>query len=86
MGVARAEHHAALVVGDRPQRKFQSHEATTDWRFVRFTTERAGGAETTPSTTQGSTNPALTIVALASRLGEGLAGKRISASSPAQER
>ena len=36
--------------------------------------------------TQGSANPALTIMALASRLGEGLAGKRIAASSSAQER
>ena len=26
----------ALTIGDHPQRPFQSHEATTPWRFVRF--------------------------------------------------
>jgi uncharacterized protein YecE (DUF72 family) len=26
----------ALTIGDHPKRPFQSHEATTDWRFVRF--------------------------------------------------
>ncbi len=26
----------ALTLGDHPQRPFQSHEATADWRFVRF--------------------------------------------------
>lgn len=26
----------ALTIGDHPSRPFQSHEATTDWRFVRF--------------------------------------------------
>jgi uncharacterized protein YecE (DUF72 family) len=26
----------ALTIGDHPQRPFQSHEATADWRFVRF--------------------------------------------------
>jgi uncharacterized protein YecE (DUF72 family) len=30
------EHDAALVIGDHPDRRFQSHEATTDWRYVRF--------------------------------------------------
>jgi uncharacterized protein YecE (DUF72 family) len=27
---------AALVIGDHPQRPFQSHELTADWTFVRF--------------------------------------------------
>jgi uncharacterized protein YecE (DUF72 family) len=26
----------ALTIGDHPKRPFQSHEATADWRFVRF--------------------------------------------------
>jgi uncharacterized protein YecE (DUF72 family) len=30
------EHNAALVIGDHPDRPFQSYEATTDWRYVRF--------------------------------------------------
>ncbi len=30
------EHDAALVIGDHPDRPFQSHETTTDWRYVRF--------------------------------------------------
>src|SRR5438270_2175339 len=30
------EHGVALVIGDHPDRPFQSHEATTDWRFVRL--------------------------------------------------
>jgi uncharacterized protein YecE (DUF72 family) len=31
------EHDVALVIGDRPEvRKFQTHELTTDWTFVRF--------------------------------------------------
>jgi uncharacterized protein YecE (DUF72 family) len=29
-------HGAALVIGDTPERKFQSHELTADWTFVRF--------------------------------------------------
>jgi uncharacterized protein YecE (DUF72 family) len=29
-------HGAALVIGDTPQRPFQTHELTTDWTFVRF--------------------------------------------------
>ena len=30
-------HGAALVIGDRPEvRRFQAHELTTDWTFVRF--------------------------------------------------
>jgi uncharacterized protein YecE (DUF72 family) len=30
------EHDAALVIGDHPDRPFQSHERTADWTFVRF--------------------------------------------------
>jgi uncharacterized protein YecE (DUF72 family) len=30
------EHGAALVVGDHPERPFQTHEATTNWRYVRL--------------------------------------------------
>jgi uncharacterized protein YecE (DUF72 family) len=30
------EHGAALVVGDHPDRPFQTQEHTTDWTFVRF--------------------------------------------------
>lgn len=30
------EHDVALTIGDHPQRRFQSHEATAAWRFVRF--------------------------------------------------
>ena len=29
-------HRAALVIGDRPEGPFQSHELTADWTFVRF--------------------------------------------------
>jgi uncharacterized protein YecE (DUF72 family) len=29
-------HGVALTIGDHPSRPFQSHEATADWRFVRF--------------------------------------------------
>jgi uncharacterized protein YecE (DUF72 family) len=29
-------HNAALVIGDTPQRPFQTHELTADWTFVRF--------------------------------------------------
>jgi uncharacterized protein YecE (DUF72 family) len=29
-------HRVALTIGDHPSRPFQSHEATADWRFVRF--------------------------------------------------
>ena len=29
-------HGAALVIGDRPERPWQSHELTTDWTLVRF--------------------------------------------------
>jgi uncharacterized protein YecE (DUF72 family) len=30
------EHEAALVIGDRPERPFQTHELTAGWTFVRF--------------------------------------------------
>jgi uncharacterized protein YecE (DUF72 family) len=30
------KHEVALVIGDHPQRPFQTHEMTTDWTFVRF--------------------------------------------------
>ena len=31
------EHGVALVIGDRPEvARFQTHEMTTDWTFVRF--------------------------------------------------
>jgi uncharacterized protein YecE (DUF72 family) len=29
-------HGVALVIGDHPERPFQTHELTTDWTFVRF--------------------------------------------------
>jgi uncharacterized protein YecE (DUF72 family) len=29
-------HDVALTIGDHPERPFQSHDATADWRFVRF--------------------------------------------------
>ena len=31
-----AEHEVALVIGDHPQRPFQTYELTADWVFVRF--------------------------------------------------
>ena len=30
------EHGAALVIGDNPNRPFQTHELTADWTFIRF--------------------------------------------------
>jgi uncharacterized protein YecE (DUF72 family) len=30
------EHGAALVIGDHPERRFQSYELTADWTFIRF--------------------------------------------------
>jgi uncharacterized protein YecE (DUF72 family) len=30
------KHRAALVIGDTPERKFQTHEITAKWTFVRF--------------------------------------------------
>jgi uncharacterized protein YecE (DUF72 family) len=35
-------HGAALVLGDHPERAFQTFEATTDWRYVRFHYGRRG--------------------------------------------
>lgn len=32
----------ALTIGDHPERRFQSHEATTSWRFIRFHYGRRG--------------------------------------------
>ena len=29
-------HRVALVIGDHPERPFQSHELTADWTFIRF--------------------------------------------------
>ena len=33
---ALREHGVALTIGDHPERPFQTHDATADWRFVRF--------------------------------------------------
>jgi uncharacterized protein YecE (DUF72 family) len=30
------EHRIALVIGDHPERPFQTHEHTADWTFIRF--------------------------------------------------
>jgi uncharacterized protein YecE (DUF72 family) len=30
------EHGVALVIGDHPQRPFQTHDLTADWTFIRF--------------------------------------------------
>jgi len=30
------EHGVALVIGDHPERPFQTHEMTADWTFLRF--------------------------------------------------
>ncbi|MFL5827843.1 MAG: DUF72 domain-containing protein [Thermoleophilaceae bacterium] len=35
-------HGAALIIGDHPERPFQSYEFTTDWTFVRFHYGRRG--------------------------------------------
>ena len=35
-------HDAALVIGDHPERQFQTHELTTDWTFVRLHYGRRG--------------------------------------------
>lgn len=35
-------HGAALVIGDTPERPFQTHEMTADWTFVRFHYGRRG--------------------------------------------
>jgi uncharacterized protein YecE (DUF72 family) len=34
----------ALTIGDHPNRPFQSHEATADWRFIRFHYGKRGRA------------------------------------------
>ena len=39
---ALRRHRAALVIGDTPQRPFQTHELTADWTFVRFHYGRRG--------------------------------------------
>jgi uncharacterized protein YecE (DUF72 family) len=31
-----ADHGVALVIGDHPERPFQTRELTTDWTFIRF--------------------------------------------------
>jgi len=36
------EHHAALVIGDHPQRPFQTHAITTSWTYVRMHGGRGG--------------------------------------------
>ena len=36
------KHEVALVIGDHPQRPFQSHEMTADWTLVRFHYGRRG--------------------------------------------
>jgi uncharacterized protein YecE (DUF72 family) len=36
------EHDVALVIGDHPERPFQSREATADWRYVRMHYGRRG--------------------------------------------
>jgi uncharacterized protein YecE (DUF72 family) len=36
------EHRAALVIGDHPDRPFQSHETTAGWRYVRLHHGRRG--------------------------------------------
>jgi uncharacterized protein YecE (DUF72 family) len=41
MSALRAR-HVALTIGDHPKRRFQSDEATADWRFVRFHYGRRG--------------------------------------------
>ncbi len=33
---ALRERGVALTIGDHPERRFESHEATAEWRFVRF--------------------------------------------------
>jgi uncharacterized protein YecE (DUF72 family) len=36
------EHGVALVIGDHPKRRFQAHQLTADWTFVRFHYGRRG--------------------------------------------
>jgi uncharacterized protein YecE (DUF72 family) len=35
-------HGVALVIGDHPERSFQTHELTTDWTFIRFHSGKRG--------------------------------------------
>jgi uncharacterized protein YecE (DUF72 family) len=35
-------HDVALVIGDHPDRPFQTHELTTDWTFIRFHSGKRG--------------------------------------------
>ena len=35
-------HRVALVIGDHPERPFQTHEITADWTYVRFHYGRRG--------------------------------------------
>jgi uncharacterized protein YecE (DUF72 family) len=35
-------HGVALVIGDHPQRPFQTHELTADWTFIRFHSGKRG--------------------------------------------
>jgi len=37
-----ADHGVALVIGDHPERPFQTHDLTTDWTFIRFHYGRRG--------------------------------------------
>jgi uncharacterized protein YecE (DUF72 family) len=39
---ALRRHGAALVIGDHPERPFQTHELTADWTFIRFHFGRRG--------------------------------------------
>jgi uncharacterized protein YecE (DUF72 family) len=70
----------ALVIGDHPERPFQSHELTTDWTFIRFhhgrrdaaaTTARAsstpGRAGSTPGAPGARCSPTSTTIGRASR-------------------
>ncbi len=36
------KHGAALIIGDHPERPFQTHELTADWTFIRFHQGRRG--------------------------------------------
>ena len=55
MAALRA-HAVALTIGDHPTRRFQSLEATADWRFVRFHYGARGRGGTTrrPSSRPGA--------------------------------
>ena len=36
MSAILREHGAALVIGDHPERRFQSHDLTADWTLLRL--------------------------------------------------